>query len=39
MIVTGGSDCHGDFIPHRRLGEPVVTTEDLWLGPLVAKIG
>lgn len=29
LMISGGSDCHGDFIPSRKLGVPRVTLEDL----------
>ncbi|MDO4178449.1 MAG: PHP domain-containing protein [Phascolarctobacterium sp.] len=25
LLITGGSDCHGDFVPSRHLGKPYVT--------------
>lgn len=34
LYITGGSDCHGEFVPHRRLGMPPIEVEDLWLGRL-----
>lgn len=37
LIVTGGSDCHGEFIGSRRLGEPSLLLQDLNLGNLLAK--
>ncbi len=35
LLVTGGSDCHGEFVG-RPLGVPLVTVDDLRLGPLGA---
>lgn len=29
LMISGGSDCHGLFIPERQLGKPEVTDEDL----------
>lgn len=34
LLITGGSDCHGDFVPTRRLGHPNVLLSDLRLGSL-----
>jgi predicted metal-dependent phosphoesterase TrpH len=34
MLITGGSDCHGDFVLERKLGFPPVTYSDLRLGEL-----
>lgn len=25
LFTTGGSDCHGDFVPSRKLGQPYIT--------------
>lgn len=36
LLVTGGSDCHGDFAPGRCLGVPVV--DDCYLIPLEERI-
>jgi predicted metal-dependent phosphoesterase TrpH len=33
-IITAGSDCHGDFIKTRRIGEPIAYIEDINLGKL-----
>lgn len=33
LLITGGSDCHGEFAD-RQLGVPPVTVDDLRLGPL-----
>jgi hypothetical protein len=35
LLITGGSDCHGDFLPDRHLGSPVITIDRLTLGPLL----
>ncbi len=34
LLITGGSDCHGDFVPGRRLGLPTITHTELRLGEL-----
>ncbi len=34
LLVTGGSDCHGEFVAGRHLGLPPITVDDLHLGPL-----
>lgn len=34
LLVTGGSDCHGRFVPHRRLGVPEIRLGQLELGRL-----
>lgn len=39
LLITGGSDCHGDFVPERRLGFPELTLEQLRLGDLCQKSG
>jgi predicted metal-dependent phosphoesterase TrpH len=36
LLITGGSDCHGDFVPARRLGVPELRLQQLRLGRLVA---
>lgn len=36
LLVTGGSDCHGDFVPHRRIGLPPVPDEIL--APLLERL-
>lgn len=36
LMITGGSDCHGDFVPQRKLGNPVIRLEDLELRRLAA---
>jgi len=28
-MISGGSDCHGSFIPSRKLGVPDVSLDDL----------
>ncbi len=35
LLISGGSDCHGTFVPGRVLGKPAVTTEDLYLPGLL----
>lgn len=32
LLISGGSDCHGDYMPERELGHPKVTWEMLRLG-------
>jgi predicted metal-dependent phosphoesterase TrpH len=34
LLITGGSDCHGGFVPSRRLGVPEITLGQLRLGKL-----
>ena len=34
LLITGGSDCHGDFVPNRKLGVPSIAHTDLRLGEL-----
>jgi predicted metal-dependent phosphoesterase TrpH len=34
LLITGGSDCHGDFVPERKLGIPSIAYPDLRLGEL-----
>lgn len=34
LLITGGSDCHGEFVPERRLGMPPIKVQDLRLGRL-----
>lgn len=34
LIITGGSDCHGDFFPERCLGQPEIYLSQLDLGEL-----
>ncbi|WP_293728014.1 PHP domain-containing protein [uncultured Phascolarctobacterium sp.] len=35
LLISGGSDCHGSFVPGRNLGEPFVDTSMLRLGGLL----
>lgn len=35
LLITGGSDCHGAFVPERRLGQPDLDLEKLYLGNLL----
>lgn len=35
LLISGGSDCHGTFVPGRNLGEPYVDTQMLSLGDLI----
>ena len=35
LYITGGSDCHGTFVPGRKLGEPFVDTSMLSLPNLL----
>ena len=35
LLISGGSDCHGTFVPGRFLGEPEVWAEDLNLPGLL----
>lgn len=35
LLISGGSDCHGTFVPGRNLGEPEVYVEDLYLPGLL----
>ena len=35
LLISGGSDCHGTFVPGRNLGEPYVDTSMLKLGDLL----
>lgn len=37
LLISGGSDCHGSFVPTRHLGEPYVDTDMLCLGRLLEK--
>lgn len=37
LLVTGGSDCHGAFVPERRLGVPEIQFSQLRLENLVNK--
>ena len=38
LLITGGSDCHGAFVPARRLGMPKVTTGDLRLEEIMDAV-
>lgn len=38
MIITGGSDCHGNFVPERKLGIPYITLRDLSLKNIITAI-
>ena len=35
LLISGGSDCHGSFVPSRHLGEPQIFVEDLYLPNLL----
>ena len=35
LLVSGGSDCHGSFVPSRALGRPVIDSSDLNLPGLL----
>ena len=35
LLISGGSDCHGTFVPGRSLGEPYVDTSMLRLDDLL----
>lgn len=35
LMISGGSDCHGTFVPGRYLGQPEVDTADLYLTGLL----
>lgn len=35
-LITGGSDCHGTFLPDRKLGYPDVRLGELTLGPIIS---
>lgn len=37
-IITGGSDTHGNRMRKRRIGKPVITTDDLRLGSLTQRV-
>lgn len=36
-LITGGSDCHGDFLPNRKLGFPEVSMDELELGKILSS--
>lgn len=38
LIITGGSDCHGEFVKGRCLGQPEIRLEQLELGRLARLI-
>lgn len=38
LLITGGSDCHGGFVAHRRLGRPAIRLSDLRLGRLLERL-
>lgn len=38
LLITGGSDCHGDYVPNRKLGVPSIELTDLRLGELEKAI-
>lgn len=38
LLITGGSDCHGDFVAERHLGLPEIYFSQLRLAGLVNKI-
>lgn len=35
LMISGGSDCHGDFIKERKLGIPNINLSDLRIGKLL----
>lgn len=35
LLISGGSDCHGNFVPSRPLGKPEVDVNDLYLPGLL----
>lgn len=35
LYISGGSDCHGAFVPTRHLGQPFVDTEQMYLPDLL----
>lgn len=35
LLISGGSDCHGSFVPSRTLGTPAVDSSDLYLPGLL----
>ena len=37
LLVSGGSDCHGTFVPERFLGQPFVTADMLRLDGLLPQ--
>jgi 3',5'-nucleoside bisphosphate phosphatase len=38
LLITGGSDCHGDYAAGRKLGVPSISLTDLRLGELETSI-
>ena len=38
LLITGGSDCHGNYATGRKLGFPAITRTDLRLGELESAI-
>lgn len=38
LQITGGSDCHGSFIPHRKLGFPEVYVDKLKVDKILKKL-
>jgi 3',5'-nucleoside bisphosphate phosphatase len=34
LLITGGSDCHGDYVSNRKIGVPSIELADLRLGEL-----
>lgn len=38
LLITGGSDCHGSFVPQRRLGMPSIQLAELQLAALTEKL-
>jgi len=34
LLITGGSDCHGDYTAGRKLGIPIVEHTDIYLGDI-----
>jgi predicted metal-dependent phosphoesterase TrpH len=39
LIITGGSDCHGDFVKTRSIGKPEIFIEQLSLAGLIPGAG
>ena len=35
LLISGGSDCHGTFVPDRKLGNPKVTLDMLNIGDML----
>jgi predicted metal-dependent phosphoesterase TrpH len=38
LLISGGSDCHGDYVSNRKLGAPAIQLADLRLGELEKAI-